>query len=168
MEIQWEKPPEAVVLRSRSNGRYIDFALAVASATPPEGSEGWALLPPQASGQPRTEKSAKGMAQGIKRGTVAGFAKGEWDAVADNNGRVWVRYKGPADPQSADAERGPRQPGEGDDDHEPPKDSLAPRIRAWAHDKGIEVSERGRLPRELIDRYFDDTGEPRPPHLRAV
>jgi len=159
MEIQWEKPPEKVVLRSRSNGRYLDFALAVKEATPPPGSEGWAILPPQASGQPRTEKSAKGMAQNIKRGKVAGFVAGEWDAIADDSGKVWVRYKGP---QEGGAVKEP------DHDDEPPQDNLAPKIRGWARDRGIEVPERGRLPRDLIDRYFEDTGEVRPPSLRAV
>lgn len=159
VEIQWEQPPEAALLRSQGkSGRYIDFAIALKNTEPPEGSAGWAVLPTDGE---RTENGAKATAQNIRAGKVAGFTKGQFEAVVDGT-KVWVRYANWGTPEDAGEEGPERAPAAGD---EPP---IAPKIRAWARSKGITISDHGRLPRDLMDRYFDETGEERPKSLRVV
>jgi len=148
--IVWEEPPEEVLLRAQGGGQYVEAALAL-RARPGE----WGLLP--TAGRVQSESSAKGMAQSIRRGKTKGFAvpasSGSYEAVADGV-KVWARFM----PKADDDEEGAREPIR----------SLAPRVRAWAKEKGMEVPDRGRLPESVMDAFFADTGEQRPARLVSV
>ena len=155
MDIQWEDPPEEVLARVQGGGgRYLDFALALR-----QNKDRWARLP----GTFQSEKSAQSTAANIRRGKMRGFEGKEYQAVHKDT-TIWVRYVGsekhesaaPAPAEGVDLDAAPKTPG------------LAPKIREWARTKGIEVPDRGRLPREIIDQYFTESGEEPPPHLRAV
>jgi hypothetical protein len=159
-ELIFEDPPEQVLIRKEAQGaRYVDFAVALR-----EHKGRWAVCP----AQPSTDKSAQALAQNIRRGQTKAFApKGSFDAVCDGT-KVYVMYKGEPKPKD------PSQPAEdsgtsaGDDDEAPAK-SIAPKIRAWAKSAGLEVPDHGRLPRGVIDKYFDaHPEEERPKHLVRV
>lgn len=149
MQIEWEEPPTAVLARL-GRGRYEEFAAALR-----EHPGRWAVLP----GEQRTDKGGKATAQNLRGGKMRGFPKGEFEALSAD-GKVWVRYMAPAEPQDGVPE--PQEAAEPDGE-EGDKPSTAT-VRAWAQRQGITVPDRGRLPQEIFDRY-DKAAEagPRPP-----
>ena len=150
MDIQWEEPPAEVVERSGANsgGHYIEFAIELR-----KNQGKWALMPPPKVGAKRTDNSGKALAQNIRRGKVKGFDRNEYEAVS-SDGKVWVRYTGP---KGRPTTQGPKEP-----------EDLARRARAWARDQGMNVSERGNLPRNIIEAYCKHEGIPVPGQLSAV
>jgi hypothetical protein len=145
MEIEWEDPPEQVVLRARgAGGKYLEWAIALR-----EEPGRWAVLP---SDTPRSEKTGSTTAALIRRGKMKAFAGGRYDAVAEG-AKIWVRYVGPLEEPD---------PGEGEGEGEPtPAAAPAVRngpdpvaVRKWAHTIGLEVPAKGRLPSELVERYL--------------
>lgn len=176
MEIQWERPPEAVVLRARSGqgAKYVDFAIALR-----EHPGEWAVLPADLP----SAKSAGLLCQNIRRGVQKAFApKGSFEAVYEDT-KVWVRClpedqrppaPAPAQP-AADVDDGDKSPEPPREEAQQPApaaaagDAIAPKIRAWAREHGYEVPERGRLPRDITDAFFVANPEIKPPeHLRVV
>lgn len=161
MEPEFKDPPEEVLIRSRNVGaRYIDFAIALR-----DHRERWAVLPVT----PASDKSAQNLAQNIRRGVTKAFApSGTYEAVADGT-TVYVRFMGePEDPQDP---KSPASSTRGDDvgEDEDVVRSFAPKVREWARATGIEVPDKGRLPRLVIDAYLrDNPDEPRPSHLTRV
>ena len=159
-ELIFEDPPEAVLIRAQNQGaRYVDFAVSLR-----EHKDKWAVLPNKSG----SDKAAQNLAQSIRRGATKAFApKNSYEAVSEGT-KIWVRYVGaPEDPHEPAGARDSSAGDDGDDD-EPPK-SFAPLIREWARDQGIDVPAAGRLPRALIDQYFDaHPEEERPKHLVRV
>lgn len=159
MELKWEEPPKAALIRaqSRSGGQYLDIAIALR-----ERPEQWAKINKEFG----SEKSAQSTAQNMRRGITKGFTRGEFEIVADGCS-IWARYMGPNE-EAQD----PRKPAEGAGatsagDNQPA--SLAPRIREWAREHGFEVPERGRIPQDIRDQFFANNPDvDLPPPLRAV
>lgn len=174
MKIQWEQPPEHLLIQGtgRQPGRYVEFAVAIR-----EHPGRWAVLPDYSEATRRTEKGAKATAQNIKRGKVKGFITKQYETLVDGT-KVFVRYVGPdgqavaGEPaEESEATAGVAETPDGEEDEEdslPPQDSLAPRIRAWARANGIAVPERGRISRDVIDRYMKETRENHRRGLQAV
>lgn len=146
-EIIWEDPPERAI-RLSARGKYKDFAEALR-----EHPGRWARLP----GERLSASSAQGTAQNIRRGTMATFPKGEYEAVVDGT-KVYVRF----------AEKAAAQPAEGDQDNgaggqqaaeeatgaDPDEGRWeARRVRLWASQNGFTTSDRGRLPKEVMEAY---------------
>lgn len=156
MELIFETPPDAAILRSRP-GKYVEFAVALR-----EHQDKWALLPEDV--EPRTDKGAQSLAQNIRRGVTSGFTRGEYESVSDGP-KVYVRWIGkkvePA--QSDDVEI------DLDDDEGPtPRDaSLAPQVRAWARNNGLTVPNHGRISDEIWAAYYTDTTH-KGSHVQAV
>lgn len=144
MDIEWEEPPEHVVLRTRGAGaKYLDLALALR-----EEPGRWAVLP-----GPRSEKTGSTTAALIRRGKMKAFSGGKYDAVADG-GKIWVKYVGPLEeePDPEPAATAPVTP--------PTRNGPDPAlVRRWAHRIGLEVPATGRLPRELVERYLREARE---------
>jgi hypothetical protein len=175
MEIEFEDPPEEALLRQRASGaKYLEFAIALR-----EHPEKWAVLP--SDPPPASDKAGQNAAQNIRRGVTKAFApKGAYEAVyAPETGKIHVRYmpngaeaegdeKDPPKPAAAKSSRAAVGDPHAEDEATVARKAFAPRVRAWAKEKGIEVSEHGRLPEDIIQHYLADTGEERPPHLRAV
>lgn len=161
MEIEWAEPPEHVRLKAEGrSGKYTAFALGLQ-----EQPGRWAKMPASAAG---TEKTAKGVAQSIKRGSIKGFEKGMYDAIADGI-VVYVRYKEeherPKEGNGSDDDLPDPEHPHGwkpDDPSAPPVDppertGVDPKVlRQWAKDKGMVVPERGRLSNELAEAYAAD------------
>lgn len=154
MDIVFEDPPEAALLRHRgAGGKYLEFAIALR-----EHQDRWAVLPDD---EPRTEKSAAGTAQNIRRGKMKGFDNGEYDAVPSGV-KVYVKWTGPKDQPKAEAD---------DDKEEDPGESprlraVAPtrsaspdEVRRWAMNNGMNVPTRGRLPEHIWEAYATAHGE---------
>lgn len=157
VEIDWEEPPEDVLIRARNkSGRYLEFAIALR-----QHPGRWAVLPSDYT----NEKSAQAGAQGIRAGKVSGMPKGEFDAVRKDC-KIWVRFVGTKEPtDEVDADH------EGDDAPPPESEhSLSPgKVRAWAREQGRDVADHGRLPRELVNDYLAaHPEEPRPSRLQVA
>lgn len=142
MDLIFEEPSQAALLRQRP-GKYVEFAIALR-----DHQDRWALLPDD--GAERGEKAAQSLAQNIRRGVTSGFAKGEYDCVADG-GKVYVKFTGAKKDQ-------PQNPGEGEST--PPSDKEGERgrhrawlIRQWARDNGYTVPDKGRLSDEVTSAY---------------
>lgn len=153
MDIEWEDPPETALGSGRRSGKYLEFAIALR-----DHPGKWAVLP--SADERRSEKGAQATSQNIRRGKVRGFPKGQYESVVDGT-RIYVRYQ-PTDDSGSEDEAT-------DSEHDDaPPNTLAPAVRAWAAEQGIEVPDRGRLPRKVIDQYMAaaDRGEVKP--LRAV
>jgi hypothetical protein len=145
MEIQWEEPPaHANVLGESASGRYLAFALALR-----EYPGRWAVLP---ATRPRTEKSALAAANNIRRGKTKGFKPNQYDAAV-HEGTIWVRFKESAavPPDEAEASTAPSEPEEERDSTDWTPDPA--RVRTWAIEQGMEVPQRGRLPKRCFEAY---------------
>lgn len=163
-DIQWEEPPAHAILGpGQHRGRYAEIATALR-----ENPGRWALLP-SPTGE-RTEKGAAATAQNIRRGKVKGFEAGQkvFETAVDGV-KVYVRVKPDVDEAEA------TQPeGESDEQSEeeeeagdgPGGKAIASDIRAWARERGMDVPDRGRLPREITDAYLNAPENQR--RLRAV
>jgi len=159
MDIKWEEPPQEVILRSRagSGAKFLDFAMQLR-----KHESRWAVLPVE---QPyATLASAQSAAQNIRRGVTKAFApKGAYEAVAgpvgegEEGAKIWVRFVG--DPQPDDA-----TPPDSEDEGEARIEvvDFARKVRAWARENGLSVTERGRLPDSVYAAYAEATGETRP------
>lgn len=132
VDIEFEDPPAVAVARVRTPGRYVEWAYALR-----EYPGQWAVLPEGPEGA-RSVKGAENLAQGIRRGTTAGFKpKGTYDAVADEvtddkhpepYGKVWVKFLDPQPPKggSGGSEGGKERPNAPARDDDPGDPSEAP------------------------------------------
>lgn len=147
MEIEWEDPPEHAVMvgSGQHAGKYLDFALGLR-----EHPGKWGVLPTGES-ETRTEKGAMATAQNIRRGKVKGFKAGQYD-TAIHGTKIWVRFK-ENQPPSATGSGGESQSSEGtaEDSHEDWPEAKV--VRAWAIGRGMDVPERGRLPKRYFEEY---------------
>lgn len=157
VKLNFEEPPEHILATAGRGmpGRYVEFAVALR-----DHQDKWAVLPTPDNAT-RTEKGAKATAQNIRRGKVKGFTAGEYQAVTDGH-KVWVRYVGAAEPSSGAGDT------DDDADDEGARRSMAPLIRQWAMEQGLNIPERGRLPREIVDAYWDEHGGRPPSPVRMV
>lgn len=162
MKIDWQDPPEHVhIIGSGSKaGKHLQFALELR-----KHPGRWAVMPDPGV---TTEGSAMAKAQNIRRGKVKGFAPGEYEAGVDGT-TIYVRFIGKnVTPVETEPEPEPEDKQEDEQEEEPPAGgSLAPQIRQWATDHGYDVPERGRLPRKIIDDYWEARGG-RPPSIVRV
>lgn len=161
MDLRWEEPPETLLFRNLNRGgKYVDFALALM-----ERPGTWAIMP---TDDIKTEKSIKHTAQNIRRGSIKGFTKGEFEAVEDGT-TIWVRWIGKAKQEpEGDAEGGEPEDPEDDGSFPPGSDEermarqasdFAAQARVWAKENGLTVNDRGRMPREIIERYARETSQ---------
>lgn len=153
VDIEWvEELPERVAFKlANKPGRYVDLALGLK-----QRPGDWAKFPEDAA---KTEKSAKALAQSVKRGSLAGFTPGFYEAIADVEDKdgvatvvVYVRCL-PEDKWPTDSDDDPP----GDPEEPEPDDDGRPSarvVRQWAVNKGLTVPERGRLPADLTDQYL--------------
>lgn len=139
-EIVWEDPPEEILGRRRgASTEYVAFARALR-----EHPKRWAVLP----GGGRSEKGAQGTAGNIRRGRMASFTNGKYETAVDGT-KIYVRYVGPeGDQEEKDEEARPS-----DSRPRRPDDGHTAKVRKWALDQGMEVPERGRLPKTVHEAY---------------
>ena len=155
-EIIWEDPPQTALTQGQRPGRYVKFAQALR-----DNPGRWAVAPGE-----RTEASAKGFRQNVLRGEVKGFTKGEpWEAAVEG-GKVWVRFNPDEDRKAAPEPEQHEDEEPEEDDDAPGKRQLNADVRAWARNNGFNVTDRGRIPREVIEAYHK-AGSGRPP-VRVV
>lgn len=159
MKIQWEEPPDHahVLGKNQKVGKYAEFASELR-----KNPDRWAVLP---TNEDRTLKGAMATAQNIRRGKVRGFKAGEYEVAVDKT-RIYVMFKGEVEFTG---------PVDDEDDDEPESEEsvagemdlakLAPRVRTWAKQKGIDVPDRGRLPRKLMKQWSEETGVELPVRL---
>lgn len=140
-EIIWEEPPEEAAAPARATP-YTKLAAGLK-----QNPRKWARLP----GEGRSVAGAKQTALNIRRGKIRGFEEGAFETrIADS--RIWVRFIGGEEstageqPQES-APRAPSAPRGG------MAEQLSRRIRAWGQANGFELSEHGRLPRNVIEAY---------------
>jgi hypothetical protein len=158
MEIEWADPSEEAVFRwENRGGKYLDFALALK-----EHPNKWAILPVDDGDSPREKGGLQNLAGYIRNGKTKGFTKGEYEALVDDaTGKplLHVRYVGPKehddakddDAEDSDRVRDPLGHDEDDDDVVDPAE-----VRAWARENGVDISERGRIGREVMIGYLAD------------
>lgn len=145
MDIKFEEPHELarVIGSAQQVGKYEEFALALREY---EGQ--WAVLPDRDGD--RTEGGANATAQNIRNGKVKGFAPKDSYEVALRGTKIWVRYKG----QGVTIQ------------NPEPDEDIAKRVRRWAEDRGIEVADKGRIPKRVMEQWAEDTGNDLP--VRSV
>lgn len=154
MDIEWEDPPEhaAMVGSGQHQGKYLEFALAIR-----EFPGKWAVLPTGA-GESRTEKGAMATAQNIRRGKVKGFKAGQYDTAVKGT-KIWVRYKEGLPPVT-NGDSGP--PSDVSEPHDDWPEAKV--VRAWAIGKGMDVPDRGRLPKKFFEAYEQAVARGEIPH----
>lgn len=146
MDIEWEEPPKTATINGKGPGKYADLV-----KTLEENPGRWAKVP-SLTGQPRTEGSAKGLAQNLRRGNIKGFEEvGRWESAFEGT-EVWVRYIEPVEGE-APAPRPALSLGNGE---------LAPKVRQWAKRQGIGISDHGRIPEAVTLSYLEEHPEDRP------
>jgi hypothetical protein len=177
----FDEPSEEAILRATgTGGPYLEIALALR-----KHPNQWVRL----TREFKSVDSARNTASNIRRGSVKGFAKGHYEALADtvdDKPVLFVRYTPQAEAPSAqqpapEQPEQPERPDLDDDDDDLGKvrvddndvrpavtNGIAKQVRAWARGRGMDVPERGRLPRQLVLDYFAAQGEEPPQHLRAV
>lgn len=142
--IVWEDPPATARRPHAKPGRYDKFAKALR-----DNPGKWAVLPHE-----RTEKTAQGFSQNLRRGKVKGFENAEWETAIEGS-KIWVRFlkDKPVEEPKAEEPKG--------DDDTVPETATGPYIRAWGKENGWpDLPDRGRLPRALVEAYHARTPAP--------
>lgn len=135
MELEWEEPPtEALERANTTTTMYGKLAKALR-----ERPGVWAKVPNTFA----SEASAKNTAMRLRSGRMVGVEKGELEVVHHET-TVWARAIEKAEKKAPGSQKIIE-----------PSTPEAAKIRAWATSQGITVSERGRLPQDLLDRYED-------------
>lgn len=138
--ITWAEPPASARFAGQKPGAYKEFADALR-----QNPQKWAILP----GERKSNESAKGTAQNIRRGVVKGFTKGEFETAVDDT-KIYVRFISIQQPAEDSAVEGVDED-DNDDPDDPGPDSR--RVRAWAKANGFDLPERGRMPAEVHEAY---------------
>jgi hypothetical protein len=157
-DVVWAEPSEAALFvgSGAKPGRYVPTAVAC------KNNPGrWAKLP----GKWQSRGSALSTANNIRAGKVQGFLKGAYEVAVDGTD-VFVRYMAPegatvhplpVPAHSVDPERIPStdvRPAEGPRRQPVVSEVEASQIRAWGIRQGMDLPERGRLPRAVIEAYW--------------